>query len=257
MEIITSINSGILSINFNRPEKKNAITFAMYEAMAEAINAPNDDKNVSVILITGKPGIFTAGNDLEDFMKNAGSLASAEMPPVYQFMHALNDAKKSVIAAVSGSAVGIGTTLLMHCELVYAADNARFSLPFAHLGLCPEFASSMVLPQIAGYQRAAEMLLLGETFNAQQAYEMGLVNKILPLEDLLPYAEKQAAKIAALPAKSIHLTKRLMKANQPQAIRDKMNEENAHFSAMLSQPEAREAMTAFFEKRKPDFKQFN
>ena len=257
MEIITSINSGILSINFNRPEKKNAITFAMYEAMAEAINASNDDKNVSVILITGKPGIFTAGNDLEDFMKNAGSLASAEMPPVYQFMHALNDAKKSVIAAVSGSAVGIGTTLLMHCELVYAADNARFSLPFAHLGLCPEFASSMVLPQIAGYQRAAEMLLLGETFNAQQAYEMGLVNKILPLEDLLPYAEKQAAKIAALPAKSIHLTKRLMKANQPQAIRDKMNEENAHFSAMLSQPEAREAMTAFFEKRKPDFKQFN
>ena len=115
----------------------------------------------------------------------------------------------------------------------------------------------MVLPQIAGYQRAAEMLLLGDAFNAQQAYEMGLVNKILPLEDLLPYAEKQAAKIAALPAKSIHLTKRLMKANQPQAIRDKMNEENAHFSAMLTQPEAREAMTAFFEKRKPDFKQFN
>ncbi len=257
MEILTQINDGILTINFNRPEKKNAITFGMYEAMANAINASNDDKNVSVILITGKPEIFTAGNDLEDFMKHAGSLASTEMPPVYQFMHALNDAQKPVIAAVSGGAVGIGTTLLMHCELVYAADNAKFSMPFTQLGLCPEFASSMVLPQIAGYQRAAEMLLLGEAFSAQQAHEMGLVNKVLPLEELLPYAEKQAAKIAALPAKSIRLTKSLMKANQPQAIREKMNEENAHFGAMLSQPEAREAMMAFFQKRKPDFKQFN
>jgi enoyl-CoA hydratase/carnithine racemase len=257
MEILTTISDGILTINFNRPEKKNAITFGMYQAMADAINASNDDKNVSVILITGKPEVFTAGNDLEDFMKHAGSLASEDMPPVYQFMHALNDAQKPVIAAVAGNAVGIGTTLLMHCDMIYAADNAKFSMPFTPLGLCPEYASSMVFQRIVGYQRAAEKLLLGEAFLAQEAFEMGFINKVLPLEELLPYAEKQAAKIAALPAKSIRLTKRLMKANQPQAIRDKMNEENAHFGAMLSQPEAREAMMAFFQKRKPDFKQFN
>jgi len=257
MEILTHINDGILTINFNRPEKKNAITFGMYQAMADAINASNDDKNISVILITGKPEVFTAGNDLEDFMKHAGSLASEDMPPVYQFMHALNDAQKPVIAAVAGNAVGIGTTLLMHCDMIYAADNAKFSMPFTPLGLCPEYASSMVFQQIVGYQRAAEKLLLGEAFLAQEAFEMGFINKVLPVEELLPYAEKQAAKIAALPAKSIRLTKRLMKANQPQLIRDKMNEENAHFGAMLSQPEAREAMMAFFQKRKPDFKQFN
>jgi enoyl-CoA hydratase/carnithine racemase len=257
MEILTTINDGILTINFNRPEKKNAITFGMYQAMADAINASNEDKNVSVILITGKPEVFTAGNDLEDFMKHAGSLASEDMPPVYQFMHALNDAQKPVIAAVAGNAVGIGTTLLMHCDMIYAADNAKFSMPFTPLGLCPEYASSMVFQRIVGYQRAAEKLLLGEAFLAQEAFEMGFINKVLPLEELLPYAEKQAAKIAALPAKSIRLTKRLMKANEPQAIRDKMNEENAHFAAMLSQPEAREAMMAFFQKRKPDFKQFN
>jgi enoyl-CoA hydratase/carnithine racemase len=257
MEILTTISDGILTINFNRPEKKNAITFGMYQAMADAINASNDDKNVSVILITGKPEVFTAGNDLEDFMKHAGSLASEDMPPVYQFMHALNDAQKPVIAAVAGNAVGIGTTLLMHCDMIYAADNAKFSMPFTPLGLCPEYASSMVFQRIVGYQRAAEKLLLGEAFLAQEAFEMGFINKVLPLEELLPYAQKQAAKIAALPAKSIRLTKRLMKANQPQAIRDKMNEENAHFGAMLSQPEAREAMMAFFQKRKPDFKQFN
>jgi enoyl-CoA hydratase/carnithine racemase len=146
---------------------------------------------------------------------------------------------------------------LMHCDMIYAADNAKFSMPFTPLGLCPEYASSMVFQQIVGYQRAAEKLLLGEAFLAQEAFEMGFINKVLPVEELLPYAEKQAAKIAALPAKSIRLTKRLMKANQPQLIRDKMNEENAHFGAMLSQPEAREAMMAFFQKRKPDFKQFN
>lgn len=258
MEILTTINDGILTINFNRPEKKNAITFGMYQAMADAINASNEDKNVSVILITGKPEIFTAGNDLEDFMKHAGDLATGDtMPPVYQFMHALNDAQKPVIAAVAGNAVGIGTTLLMHCDLIYAADNAKFALPFAQLGLCPEFASSMVFQQIVGYQRAAEKLLLGEAFLANEAFEMGFINKVLPVDELLPYAEMQAAKIAALPAKSIRLTKSLMKTNQPQAIREKMNEENAHFGAMLSQPEAREAMMAFFQKRKPDFKQFN
>ena len=257
-DILTHKENGVLTISFNRPEKKNAITAAMYQTMADALRDAETDTAVRAILITGKPEIFTAGNDLEDFMKNAGSLAKSDsVPPVYQFMQALNDAGKPVIAAVSGAAVGIGTTLLMHCDLIYLADNAKLSMPFTQLGLCPEFASSLVFQQIVGYQRAAEKLMLGEAFSAQEAFEMGFVNKVLPLADLLPYAEQVAAKLVALPAASIRTTKRLMKGAQPQAIVAKMAEENQHFAAMLNAPEAREAFMAFFQKRKPDFSQFN
>ncbi|MFZ6773074.1 enoyl-CoA hydratase [Undibacterium sp. SXout7W] len=258
MDIQTHKDNGILTINFNRPEKKNAITAAMYQSMADALRDGETDVSVRAILLTGKPEIFTAGNDLEDFMKNARSLASPDvLPPVYQFMQALSTSSKPVIAAVSGAAVGIGTTLLMHCDLIYLADNAKLSMPFTQLGLCPEFASSMVFQQIVGYQRAAEKLMLGEPFSAQEAYEMGFVNKVLPLDELLPYAQQVAAKLVALPAASIRVTKRLMKAAQPEAVKVKMMEENQHFSAMLNAPEAKEAFTAFFQKRKPDFSQFN
>ena len=258
MEILTQTENGILTINFNRPEKKNAITQAMYQAMADALRAAEDDSAVRAILITGKPEIFTAGNDLEDFMKNAGSFAAPDsVPSVYQFMQALNQCGKPVIAAVAGAAVGIGTTLLMHCDLVYLADNAKLSMPFTQLGLCPEFASSMIFQNIVGYQRAAEKLMLGEAFSAQEAFEMGFVNKVLPLAELLPYAQQQAAKLAALPAASIRVTKRLMKGTQPQAVATKMMEENQHFAAMLNAPEAKEAFMAFFQKRKPDFSQFS
>ncbi|PXX44096.1 enoyl-CoA hydratase [Undibacterium pigrum] len=258
MDILTHKENGILTINFNRPEKKNAITQAMYQAMADALRDAETDVTVRAILITGKPEIFTAGNDLEDFMKNARSLAEPEaVPPVYQFMQALNESGKPVIAAVSGAAVGIGTTLLMHCDMIYLAENAKLSMPFTQLGLCPEFASSMIFQQIVGYQRAAEKLMLGEAFSAAEAFEMGFVNKVLPLEELLPYAQQQAAKLAALPAASIRATKRLMKGNQPAAISTKMAEENKYFSAMLNAPEAKEAFMAFFQKRKPDFSQFN
>jgi enoyl-CoA hydratase/carnithine racemase len=258
MDILTHIENGILTISFNRPEKKNAITSAMYQAMADALIAAETDVAVRVILITGKPEIFTAGNDLEDFMKNAASLASATtVPPVYQFMQALSNSGKPVIAAVSGAAVGIGTTLLMHCDLIYLADNAKLSMPFTQLGLCPEFASSMIFQQIVGYQRAAEKLMLGEAFSAEDAYEMGFVNRVLPQAELLPYALHQAAKLVALPAASVRVTKRLMKAGQPAAVAAKMTEENTHFASMLNAPEAKEAFTAFFQKRRPDFSQFN
>ncbi|MFZ6712747.1 enoyl-CoA hydratase [Undibacterium sp. TC9W] len=258
MDILTQKENGILTINFNRPEKKNAITQAMYQAMADALRDAETDVAVRAILITGKPEIFTAGNDLEDFMKNARSLAEPDaVPPVYQFMQALNESGKPVIAAVSGAAVGIGTTLLMHCDMIYLAENAKLSMPFTQLGLCPEFASSMIFQQIVGYQRAAEKLMLGEAFTAAEAFEIGFVNKVLPLEALLPYAQQQAAKLVALPAASIRATKRLMKGSQPAAISAKMTEENKYFSAMLNAPEAKEAFTAFFQKRKPDFSQFN
>lgn len=258
MDILTHKENGILTINFNRPEKKNAITQAMYQSMADALRDAETDTAVRAILITGKPEIFTAGNDLEDFMKNARSLAEPDtVPPVYQFMQALNESGKPVIAAVSGAAVGIGTTLLMHCDMIYLAENAKLSMPFTQLGLCPEFASSMIFQQIVGYQRAAEKLMLGEAFTAAEAFEIGFVNKVLPLEELLPYAQQQAAKLVALPAASIRATKRLMKGSQPAAISAKMTEENKYFSAMLNAPEAKEAFMAFFQKRKPDFSQFN
>lgn len=256
MDISTSKANGILTIEFNRPDKKNAITSAMYQMMADALKEAEGDDAVRAILFAGKPEIFTAGNDLDDFMKSASHGAISERP-VAHFMWNLSHAAKPVIAAVAGNAVGIGTTMLMHCDLVYAADNAKFSMPFTQLGLCPEFASSMLFPQMAGYPRAAEKLLLGEAFSAQEAYEMGLVSKVLPLADLLVFANAQAARLAALPASSLRVTKSLMKAAQTAAIEAQMQEENRHFGTMLSAPEAREAFTAFFQKRKPDFSTFS
>jgi enoyl-CoA hydratase/carnithine racemase len=171
-------------------------------------------------------------------------------------MQALHATAKPVVAAVAGAAVGIGTTLLLHCDLVYCADNAKFSLPFAQLGLCPEFASSWLLPQLAGYPRAAEKLMLGEAFPADEALAMGLVSRVLPAAELDAYARGQAAKLAALPAASLRVTKQLMRAGRDKAVDSAMAAENKHFSTMLTGPEAREAFTAFFEKRKPDFTRF-
>lgn len=253
MDILIGKNSGILSIEFNRPDKKNAITSAMYQAMADALKDADGDSAIRAILISGKSQIFTAGNDLEDFMRNPPAGGDS---PVFQFLWQISHATKPIVAAVAGAAVGIGTTLLLHCDLVYAAENALFSLPFAQLGLCPEAASSLLLPQVAGYQRAAEKLLLGEPFTAEEARQMGLVNQVLAEGQLLPFAQKQAAKLAALPAASIRLTKKLMKDGQSAAIEAQMATEGKHFSAMLSAPEAREAFSAFFEKRKPDFSRF-
>jgi enoyl-CoA hydratase/carnithine racemase len=252
MDIVTSNANNIATIEFNRPDKKNAITSAMYQAMADALTEAERDASVRVILIIGKREIFTAGNDLEDFMKNSAQGEIGDRP-VAQFMHNLSQASKPVVAAVAGAAVGIGTTMLMHCDLVYASDNAKFLMPFTQLGLCPEFASSMLFPQIAGYQRAAEKLLLGEAFSAQEALAMGLVSKVLPLDELHAFAKVQAAKLAALPASSLRTTKNLMKSSQSAAIAARMLDENKHFAAMLAAPEAKEAFAAFFEKRKPDF----
>jgi enoyl-CoA hydratase/carnithine racemase len=258
MDILTSKADGILTIEFNRVARKNAITAVMYQAMADAINAAEGDVEVRAILIAGSPEIFTAGNDLDDFMKNSAPVEGvpAEARPVFQFMKALSGSSKPVVAAVSGAAIGIGTTMLLHCDLVYAADNAKFSMPFSQLGLCPEFASSMLFPQLAGYPRAAEKLLLGEAFLVQEAFEMGLVSKVLPLEELRPYAQRQAAKLVALPAASIRATKALMKRAKTGPVDETMAAENQLFGAMLLAPEAKEAFTAFFEKRKPDFSKF-
>jgi enoyl-CoA hydratase/carnithine racemase len=259
MDILTSKADGILTLEFNRIERKNAITAVMYQAMADALIDAEQDSSVRAILIAGKPEIFTAGNDLDDFMRNSAPVPGvpAEMRPVFQFMRALYGSTKPVVAAVSGAAIGIGTTMLLHCDLVYAADTAKFSLPFSQLGLCPEFGSSLLLAQIAGYPRAAEKLLLGEGFGAQEALDMGLVSKVLPAAELRAFAQQQAAKLVALPAASVRATKALMKRPRADAIKDAIGAENEKFAAMLLAPEAKEAFTAFFEKRKPDFSKFD
>ena len=256
MDILTSKEKGILIIEFNRPEKKNSITAAMYQIMADALQDVQNDAAVRVILFCGKQDIFTAGNDLEDFLNSdlQGELANR---PVAEFMLQLTQATKPVVAAVAGAAIGIGTTMLLHCDLVYAADNAKFSMPFAKLGLCPEFASSMLLPQLVGYHRAAEKLLLGESFSAQEAFEMCFINKVLPSYELMPFAKAQAAKLTSLPASSLRMTKSLMKTGQTDAVLAKMSDEGKYFSAMLLAPEAKESFKAFFEKRKPDFTKFS
>ncbi|MBC7415901.1 MAG: enoyl-CoA hydratase [Herminiimonas sp.] len=253
MDIDISKDSGVLTLTFNRLEKKNAITAAMYQSLADALKDAEADATVRAVLIAGQPQIFTAGNDLDDFLKNPPSGADS---PVFQFMQRMIDCSKPTIAAVAGPAVGIGTTLLLHCDLVYAAENARLSMPFSQLGLCPEFASSLLLPQLAGSQRAAEKLLLGEPFLAAEACAMGLVNRVLPADELLPFARAQAAKLVALPASSVRATKRLMKADQVAAIKARIMEENLAFGTMLGTREAKEAFAAFFEKRKPDFSRF-
>lgn len=245
------IRDRVATLAFSRPEKKNAITAAMYQQAADALKDAAANQTVRVVIISGDGGCFTAGNDLEDFLQRP---PQGDDSPVAQFMNALRTAPKPVIAAVPGLAIGIGTTLLMHCDLVYAAEGARFAMPFTQLGLCPEFASSVLLSRIAGYQRAAEKLLLGEPFDASEAEKMGLVNRVLPAAELMPFVQAQAAKLAALPSESLRVTKQLMKADLQTPIAAAMLTEMQHFQRMLSGPDAKEAFTAFLEKRKPVFR---
>jgi len=252
MEILTSKEAGILRITFNRPDKKNSITSAMYQSLADALKDARDDKSVRVVLLSGSAELFTAGNDLSDFMNNPPGGADA---PVFRFLENISRCEKPIVAAVGGIAIVLGTTMLLHCDFVYAADNARFSLPFTSLGLVPEAASSYLLPQIAGHQKAAELLLLGEPFDAAKAKDAGFITAIVPAAELLTTAEKTARKIAALPGKSVRATKALLKRAHAANIAAQMGEESTQFRAMLTEPAAREAFAAFFAKRKPDFSQ--
>ena len=250
MDIFTQTRDGIMAIEFNRPDKKNALTGDMYAMLTEALHAAHGDETVRVILFHGKHDVFTAGNDLEDFMKRP---PQDEDTAVFRFLEAASEAAKPVVAAVNGPAVGIGTTLLLHCDLVYAGDNARFRLPFTSLGLVPEFASSYLLPLSAGYHRAAELLLLGEAFGPDVALAAGLVTRVVPAAQTLDTAWDAARRLAALPAKSIRTTKALLKGAHAQAVRTQMQLEGRHFREMLGEPAAREALAAFLEKRRPDF----
>jgi enoyl-CoA hydratase/carnithine racemase len=253
MDILTLVEDDVLTITFNRPAKKNAITAAMYQALADALHGGENDPAVRAMLIVGQPEIFTAGNDLEDFMK---SPPHGDNSPVFQFLNVISTAQKPIVAAVRGAAVGVGTTLLLHCDLVYVGRSAKFSMPFTQLGLCPEAASSLLLPQLIGYRQAAAKLLLGEAFDADEALAMGFVNQVLDDDAVVAHARAQAIKLASLPMTSVRTTKWLMKGDAAADVAARMQKEGTAFREMLGAREAKEAFSAFFEKRKPDFKQF-
>ena len=249
-DILSHVEAGVMTITLNRLERKNSITSAMYGAMADALQAAAADAAVRVVVLQGHETIFSAGNDIGDFLHKPPAGMDS---PVFRFLRGIAAFPKPLIAAVCGPAVGVGTTLLFHCDLVYAGDNVAFSMPFVNLGLCPEAASSLLVPQMLGYHRAAEALLLGEPFMAEAALEVGLVNRVVPPMEANGVAQGVARKLAAKPLSSLIETKRLMKKGQMEQVLERIDEEAVSFGRMLSEPAAKEAFTAFMEKRKPDF----
>ena len=248
--ILTHIDAGVMTVTLNRVDRKNSLTAAMYGAMADALAQAEADAAVRVVVIQGHETIFSAGNDIGDFLNAPPSTPES---PVFRFLRGIAAFPKPLVAAVCGPAVGVGTTMLFHCDLVYAGDNAAFSMPFVNLGLCPEAASSLLVPQMMGYHRAAEALLLGEPFMAEAALEVGLVNRVVPPTEANAVAQAQARKLAAKPITALIETKRLMKKGQAAKVLEQMAEEGQSFGRMLREPAAREAFTAFMEKRRPDF----
>ena len=252
--IVVETRDRIARIEIARLEKKNALTLEMYQALADALVAAEGDARVRAVLIHGAADCFCSGNDLKDFLERP---PHGDESPTWRFLRAVSSAAKPLVAAVGGAAVGVGTTMLLHCDLVYAAPNARFQLPFVPLGLVPEAASSLLLPMIAGYQRAAELLLLGQPFGSAKALGAGFVTEVVPEGELIEYARSAALALAALPPASVRLTKQLMKGRTAEAVVAQLALEGGHFRERLASPEAKEAMSAFFEKRKPDFSRFS
>ena len=253
MSIRTATLNKVLTIEIARPEKKNALTQAMYTAMAEALEGANGDAGVRSVLITGQPGIFTSGNDIDDFLQRP---PQGEETPVARFMRALLDCDKPVVAAVTGAAIGIGTTLLLHCDFVYVSDEARLAMPFVSLGLVPEFASSLVVPQLMGHRRAAEKLLLGDPFTPEQAVECGIANAVLPAGEVVNHARRIAERFNGLPPGAVREAKQLMRGPLHHQTLQTIRTEGEIFARRLRSPEAMEAFQAFFQKRKPDFSKF-
>jgi enoyl-CoA hydratase/carnithine racemase len=252
-DLLLDTAGGVTTLTIHRVAKKNSFTTAMYAAMADVLDQAQADPAVRVLVIQGHETIFSAGNDIADFLQTPPTTLEA---PVFRFMSAISSFSKPIVAAVCGPAVGIGTTMLFHCDLVYAGDNAAFSMPFVNLGVCPEAASSLLAPQRMGYGRAAEALLLGEPFMAETALEMGLISRIVPPAEVNALAQRQAQKLAAKPLSSVLASKRLMKQGQADLVAQRMAEEGTLFGQMLAQPAAQEAFAAFMEKRKPDFSAF-
>ncbi|WXL26900.1 enoyl-CoA hydratase [Ectopseudomonas mendocina] len=252
--VLVEREQGLVTLRMNRADKKNALTRAMYSAMADALEQADQDKSVRAVLITGGDSCFTSGNDVADFIKAPPTGLNSE---VFQFMKALFDFSKPVVAAVNGPAVGIGTTLLLHCDLVYVGRNATLKMPFVNLGLCPEYGSSLILPRLLGHVRAAELLLLGQSFTGEQAAQWGIANHAL--EDgpsVLDTAREAALRFLKLAPSAVSDSKRLMREPGREELRKVIEEEGALFGQRLRSPEAIEALTAFMQRREPDFSKF-
>jgi enoyl-CoA hydratase/carnithine racemase len=251
--VVITRTAGVLEIRLNRPEKKNALTRAMYDAMADAFARVDADPTLRVALLTGTGDSFTSGNDIGDFQARAASNSEGSAS---RFLPTISSMEKPLIAAVNGPAIGVGTTMLMHCDFIVAARSARFVMPFTSLGLVPEAGSSMLFPRLLGYQRAGALLLLGESLDANSAYAWGFVNRVVDDQALMPTAREIAQRLASLPPAAVRLTKQLMR-HGPEDLTDRMREELALFRERVGSPEAAEAFRAFMEKRKPDFSAFS
>jgi enoyl-CoA hydratase/carnithine racemase len=252
--IIATTEGRVRTVVINRPEKKNALTISMYGRLADELAHAAEDPAIRVVVLTGVEGVFTAGNDLADFQKAGDDEATTFVNP---FLAALPLFPKPLLAGVNGLAVGIGTTMLLHCDLVYASSEAVFSMPFAPLGLTPEAGSSLLLPRVAGLQRATELLLLGEKFDAQLAREAGLVNEVVEPNQLRQRVTSRAEDLAALPPAAVRQTKALIRQNWVEQLKEVMEREGVVFMERLFSPEAAEAFAAFFEKRAADFSRFD
>lgn len=242
-------SQGVLHLTFNRPEKKNAITLAMYQALSSALADAQTNPQIKAVVFSGSSEIFSSGNDLKDFFEVNSAFSSADSP-VLNFLRGLVNFEKPLIAAVSGFAIGIGSTLLLHCDLVYASDDAQFALPFVKLGLCPEAASSLLLPRLMGHAQAAEKLWFGEAFGAEEAHSFGLVNRVLPPSEVLAYATQRAEKLAQLPTDAVLATKRLLKQSERAALLERIDTEAQIFSALLASDETQQTLQAVLNKSK-------
>ncbi len=252
-QVVSQLNDRVLTLSLNRPERKNALCLAMYSALAELILAAEADSQVRVIVLTGTDEFFTSGNDLLDFMNEP---EIHENHPVVRFINALRHCAKPVVAVVRGHAVGIGTTMLLHCDLVYVADDARLQLPFVNLGLCPEYASSFLVPRVVGQQKAAELFLLGEPFSGAEAANIGLATKSVPANELNDFAHAKIQRLAQQPPAAVRRSKALLRAATKTAVEQSLQAEYAGFAQGLASEECKESVTAFFEKRAPDFSRF-
>jgi len=247
--VLTSIENRVLTITFNRPTKKNALTHAMYAAAAEALKDAQSNDDVRAVLFTGNGDAFTSGNDLMDFQM-AGNVT--EEMPVQHFLQALVALDKPVVVAVNGIAVGVGMTMLLHSDLIYMSEEAELQAPFVDLALVPEAASTLLLPSRIGHAKAAEIFMLGKRVKAHEAYALGIANRVCSAEELLKVAGKTAATLAKKAPRSLQMTKRLMRGDKQQ-IADRMAAESVHFGEQLKSAEVAEAITAFMQKRAPDF----
>jgi enoyl-CoA hydratase/carnithine racemase len=245
-DVIVAREDAVLRITMNRPAKKNALTGAMYDGMREALERADREESIRAVLITGTDGVFTAGNDIGDFL--AGT-RDAQGSPALRFITTIALCDTPVVAAVEGNAVGVGTTMLFHCDLVYAAPSSKFRMPFIDLGLVPEAASSMTVPLRVGMAKASEWLLLGEAFDAEEAYRVGVINRVVPAEQLIDTARNAAMRLAAKPAAALAATRRLMRGERA-AIRAQMAKESEAFAAALESPEAKAAFSAFLSRTK-------